>query len=102
MFFTLTIISLLLLFIYVPDVISSNVLPPRKPIAKRILLSILSGFAVQLALVTMIPGSLIVLLLFDNTLRAGGDINDWRILITNMLLYACFSFLLLTAWERDK
>ena len=99
MFFTLTILSLLLLFIYIPDIISGNVLPPRNPIAKRILLSILIGVVIQLAMVTTFPGYLIVFLLFDDSLKAGGDINDWRILLANTLLYGCFSFLLLTVWE---
>src|SRR5687768_14194752 len=102
MFFTLTILSLLLLFIYVPDVISGNVLPPKKPVAKRILLSILFGLVIQLAMVTTFPGYLIVFLLFDDSLKAGGDVNDWRILLANTLLYGCFSFLILTGWERDK
>ena len=102
MFITLAVISLLLLFIYVPDAISGNALPPRNPIIKRILLSILIGVVIQLAMVTRFPGYLIVFLLFDDSLKAGGDVNDWRILIANTLLYACFSFLILTAWERDK
>jgi hypothetical protein len=81
---------------------SGNFLPPRNPIARRILLSILIGIVVQSAVVTMVPGYLIIFLFFDDSLKAGADINDWRILLANMLLYGCFSLLLLTSWENSN
>lgn len=63
--------------------ISDTILPLRNPIVKRILMSILIGNAIQVAVITTIPGYLIVFLLFDDSLKAGRDENDWRILLVS-------------------
>src|SRR5690349_15969092 len=94
------IISLTLLLIYAVVTLSGNTWLPKNQIAKRILLSMLIGFAIQLTAITTVPGAF-VLFLIDNTLKSGVPF-DWRILILNMLLYAGFSFLILTAWDSGK
>jgi hypothetical protein len=96
---TVRIISVGLLFLYVPDAISANVIPPGNPLAKRILLSILIGLAIQLLIIIAIPGA-VILFILDHSLKAGGP-DDWRLLMVNMLLYASFSFLILTAFKKS-
>ena len=96
---TVRIISFCLLFLYVPDAISANVIPPRNPLAKRILLSIIIGLAIQLLIIIAIPGA-VILFILDNSLKAGVP-EDWRLLLVNMLLYASFSFLILTAFKKS-
>jgi len=99
---TLPIISLVLLLVYLLDALSGNASPPKNPIAKRILLSILIGFALQLAGGTMVPGVLIVLTFYPSDALKAGHTNDWRVLVANMLLYAGLSFLIMTELERNK
>ena len=102
--FTLPVISLLLLLIYVPDVLSSNALPPKNYVGKQILLSILIGLAIQLALITIIPGAIAVMFIkgLISTFPKAGVPYDWSVLIANMLLYAGFSFLIMRERERNK
>ena len=96
---TVRIISLGLLFLYVPDAILANVIPPGNPLAKRILLSIIIGLAIHLLIITAILGA-VILFILDHSLKAG-VLDDWRLLIGNMLLYASFSFLILTAFKKS-
>jgi hypothetical protein len=92
---TVRIISLCFLFLYVLHASFGNFLPPKNPLAKRILLSILIGFAIQLLIIPNFIGY-ILLFLLDNSLKAGAP-DDWRLLIVNMLLYGTGCFLILTA-----
>lgn len=84
---------------YVPEAISANVIPPGNPLAKRMLWSIIIGLAIQLLIITAIPGA-VILFILDNSLKAGVP-DDWRLLMVNMLLYTSFSFLILTAFKKS-
>lgn len=97
--FAVPVMAFIVLSIYVIEAFFGNGLPPKNHIAKRFLLSVLIGFAVQIAVITAIPGSLVVWIIDNNT----KDLTyDWRVLMVNMLLYAGLSFLILTGVASEK